>query len=286
MSSESVQASGPCSPARTRRFWGVWTWLERVGGFVGWLAFSVLRVRREHVLRSLRTARLEPAEQTARAMYRSLGVSLCEFLGMAVLPPETLFARIELDDSRLLAEARGSIAATAHTANWDLVACAIARRLPLMVVTKRLSLGWLDRLWQTERSKTGLRLTTVGQAVGAGREILRAGGVLAMLVDQAPERARAVIPCAFLGQTAYVDLAPALLAQRFRCPLLAVFPLRRVDGTYALEPAGVLHPPARPSRSWAESAMRQVTVWLEQFVRAHPEQWLWLHRRWKGARVG
>jgi KDO2-lipid IV(A) lauroyltransferase len=218
-------------------------------------------------------------------VYRSLGVSLCEFLGMTVLSPKTLSARIELDSSLLVARTRGSIAATAHTANWDLVACAIARRLPLMVVTKRLSVGWLDRLWQTVRSEQGLRLTTVGQAVRSGRDVIRAGGVLAMLVDQAPERERAVIRCPFLGQTAYVDLSPALLAQRFRCPLVAAFPLRRADGTYTLEPAGTLHPPARPSRSWAETAMRQVTVWLEQFVRAHPEQWLWLHRRWKGARV-
>ena len=273
------------SPRHVGR-WRVWRCLERLGGFVGWFAFSVLRVRREHVIRSLRTAQVEPAQQTARAMYRSLGVSLCEFLGMAVLPPHALAARIGLDDDRLLAETRGSIAATAHTANWDLVACAIAGRLPLMVVTKRLSVGWLDQLWQTMRSGRGLRWTTVGQAVRSGREVIRAGGVLAMLVDQAPERARAVVRCPFLGQTAYVDLAPALLAQYFRCPLVVVFPLRRVDGTYGLESAGTLHPPARASRAWAEAAMRQVTARLEQFVRAHPEQWLWLHRRWKGARVG
>ena len=106
-----------------------------------------------------------------------------------------------------------------------------------------------------------------------------------MLVDQAPERARAVMACPFLGRTAYVDLSPALLAQRFRCPLVAVFPLRLRDGTYTLESAGTLYPPGRPSHSWAEDAMRQVTAWLEQFVRTHPEQWLWLHRRWKGIEV-
>jgi Kdo2-lipid IVA lauroyltransferase/acyltransferase len=286
MASDLVRASTWRSQARAAAPAGIWWWLERTGGLLGWLAFSVLRIRRGHVIRSLRVAGLEPIEPTARAMYRSLGVSLCEFLGMAALSPRALSTRVELDDSGLLMATRGAIVATAHTANWDLVACAVARRVPLMVVTKHLSVGWLDRLWQTVRSQQGLRLTTVGQALRSGRETVRAGGVLAMLVDQAPERVRAVTACPFLGQTAHVDLSPALLAQRFRCPLVAAFPLRRVDGTYALEPAGILHPPARPSRSWAEGAMRQVTLWLEQFVRAHPEQWLWLHRRWKGVPIG
>jgi KDO2-lipid IV(A) lauroyltransferase len=44
---------------------------------------------------------------------------------------------------------------------------------------------------------------------------------------------------------------------------------------------GWLIPPERPNRQWAVSAMHQATAWLEEFVREQPEQWLWMHRRWK-----
>lgn len=104
-----------------------------------------------------------------------------------------------------------------------------------------------------------------------------------MLVDQAPERTRATIRASFLGAAACVDLAPALCALRARVPIIAAFPLRLPDGSLTVHVAGVIEPPEAPSRRWAEDAMRQITDWLDELVRKHPEQWLWMHRRWKAA---
>jgi len=102
-----------------------------------------------------------------------------------------------------------------------------------------------------------------------------------MLVDQAPERARAVTAVSFLGATAWVDLAPALCAARARAPLVVAFPRRLDDGTHTVDVAAVLRPPRTPNRTWSVQAMIEVTGLLESFVLAHPEQWLWMHRRWK-----
>jgi KDO2-lipid IV(A) lauroyltransferase len=104
---------------------------------------------------------------------------------------------------------------------------------------------------------------------------------VAMLIDQAPERSRAVIEMPFLGAIAQVDLAPALVALRARAPLVLALPWRRADGTHALHIAAIVRPPARAGRGWAIAAMRRVTAELEAFVREHPAQWLWMHRRWK-----
>jgi KDO2-lipid IV(A) lauroyltransferase len=90
----------------------------------------------------------------------------------------------------------------------------------------------------------------------------------------------------FLGEAAEIDLAPALIAMRARAPLAAVFARRLPDGTHVAELAGVIEPPEHPSRAWAEQAMTTVTEWLETFVRRHPEQWLWMHRRWKRTSAG
>jgi KDO2-lipid IV(A) lauroyltransferase len=217
-------------------------------------------------------------------MYASLGTGLVEFLAMAFKPSWQPALQIEAQQGApVVAEGQGIVLATAHTGNWDLVACAAASRMPLTVVTKRLSIGLLDRLWQRTRARRGVRLVSEGKAAQALSTALRRGEAVAMLIDQAPERSRAAIRVDFLGAPALVDLAPALVALRARVPLVAVFPVRRADGAHAATIAGVLVPPCRPSRDWAEHAMHTVTRWLEDHVRRHPEQWLWMHRRWKGA---
>ncbi len=247
---------------------------------LAWIAGTVLRIRRAHVIASMTRAGVAQPARAADAMYRSLGRGLVELLALAV----GRRARADIDTSvldALRARGRGVVIATAHTGNWDLVACALAERVPLTVVTKRLSVGLIDRVWQGLRAARGIALVGVGGAARATAGALGRNEAVAMLVDQAPDRDRAVIAVAFLGATAWVDLAPALVAMRARAPLLVAFAERRADGSHAAHVAGVIDPPARASRAWAESAMRQATAWLEESVRAHPEQWLWMHRRWK-----
>ncbi len=218
-------------------------------------------------------------------MYRSLARGLLELAAMAVAP-RRLLSRVRVDARaiELLAsgrDGRGVVVATAHTGNWDLAACAAAERVPLTVVTKSLSVRALDRLWQSVRRRRGVKLVGAGEAAAAVRRALGAGEAVAMLIDQAPERRRAVTIAPFLGAPAAVDLAPALIAMRARAPLALVLARRLADGSHVAELVGVIEPPARPSRAWAEQAMQTLTVWLETWVRRTPEQWLWMHRRWK-----
>jgi KDO2-lipid IV(A) lauroyltransferase len=102
-----------------------------------------------------------------------------------------------------------------------------------------------------------------------------------MLIDQAPERGRAQVVMPFLNQLAEVDLAPALVAMRARVPLALVVAERIAGGRQRALLLGHYPPPARPSRRWAEQTMQEATRALEAHVRARPEQWLWMHRRWK-----
>lgn len=251
--------------------------VRALAAVVGFVVGDVLRVRRRHVVESMRRAGLSQPERTASAMYRSLAAGLCElFLA------RWLERRVTLDRRALeLVAARGAVIATAHTGSFDLLACAAAQRVPLTVVTKRLSIGVFDRLWQGWRARRGVRLAQAGGAARAARRALARGEAVAMLVDQAPERTRGTLVTPFLGQPARVDLAPALLAARAGVPLLVVLGWRTPAGEHRAELCGSLEPPPRAGRAWAEDAMRQATAWLDAFVRAHPEQWLWMHRRWK-----
>jgi KDO2-lipid IV(A) lauroyltransferase len=273
-------------------------WLPILGSALGLLAGSLLRIRRRHVETSLRLAGLEPAGALARGVYASLGTGVFELLRMAGRPDEPTAAVFEMSPEsaaaleRAGALGRGIVVATAHTGNWDLTACGaaewLAQRRPqtrapsLTVVTKRLSWKALDRYWQRLRADRGVALVDAEGAGTAVREALRGGGVVGLLVDQAPERASGVAILPFLGRPARHDLAPVLLAARARVPLLVMAGHREPGGRHRLELLDTLDPAdLRGGRDSVERAAGRISAALERFVRARPEQWLWLHRRWK-----
>jgi KDO2-lipid IV(A) lauroyltransferase len=261
--------------------------LARVlGALLGWLAGSILRIRRAHVEGAMRAAGLAHPGRQARAMYRALGASVVEFLWMAARGASALgVVAIEPASRARWAQAlsggRGVVVAASHTGNWDLSACAIAREVELLVVTKHLSVRWLDRFWQSTRARLGVRLTEALGAVGRAREMLRRGGAVAMMIDQVPAPGRHAVPVMFLGQPAHADRAPAAMAAAARAPLVVAVGRRDPSGAHVLHVLEVLTPPARPSRAWIDDATRRATRELERFVLEHPDQWLWMHRRWK-----
>jgi KDO2-lipid IV(A) lauroyltransferase len=163
-----------------------------------------------------------------------------------------------------------------------MAACAVAQDVELMVVTKHLRVRWLDRFWQRTRARLGVSLSDADGAIARARAVLRRGGVVAMMIDQVPLSPRHASPCEFLGRLAATDRAPAALAACARVPLVVAAAHRAPDGRQVLHVLDVLTPPAsRPTRAWVLQATRTSTRLLDAFVRAHPDQWLWLHRRWK-----
>ncbi len=266
-----------------------WSWMRRLGAALGLLAGSALRIRRRHVEASLDAAGLPAA--LAPRVYASLGAGVFELLWLAGRPPAALASCFTMSPEggaaldRARAQGQGVVVATAHTGNWDLTACAAAQWLaptPLTVVTKRLSWAALDRYWQRLRADRGVILVDARGAATAVRAALAAGGVVGLLVDQAPERASGVATLPFLGRPARHDLAPALLAARARVPILVMVGFRCADGRHRLELVESIAPEdLRGGRLAAERATARIAAALERFVREHPEQWLWLHRRWK-----
>ncbi len=259
--------------------------LSPLGAFIAFLAFDLLRIRRRHVLHALQRAGLG-GTKVARASYRSLGIGIFELLWLAGRPELRLtdIARVEgwsrFEEAKSLG--KGVVVATAHTGNWDLAACACATRTPLSVVTKRLSSHGLDAFWQGTRRRRGLELLSPeGSVFEAVRQRLSRGDSVALLIDQDPERTTSVVAASFLGETALCDTLPAVLAARTGAPIVLAFPRRDERGHHVVEVVDVLTPPERAGPQWIADATRAMAEALDAFVRKHPTQWMWLHRRWK-----
>jgi KDO2-lipid IV(A) lauroyltransferase len=261
-----------------------WRTLRWAGACLGLVVGSLVRVRRRHVESAMARAGIAP-RPAARAMYASLGTALFEFLWMAGRRERWLDGQVRLTPrARAELGTRAVVIATAHTGNWDLVACAAGRALmPLTVITKRLHAAWLDAFWQGARRAQGVDLVDAAGAWARARGALVEGRSVALLIDQAPERFAGAVEATFLGAPARCDRTPALLAARARVPLVLALGRRLPDGTHLIDVPFVREPAARVSRAWVDEATRDLQSALDEFVRAHPSQWLWLHRRWKAA---
>lgn len=254
------------------------------GAFLGFVVGSLLRVRRAHVIEAMRRAGVARPARAASAMYRALGTSVLEFIALA-RPTTTLHAgldaesRARLDSARALG--RGIVFAASHTGNWELAAYAIAREMQLLVVVKRLSVGFVDRFTKATRDRRGLRLCEGRGALVHALAQLAEGGAVAMMIDQVPDRKSHAYPVSFLGQDAFVDRSPAALAARTGAPLVVSAARRAADGIQSLHVLDVIVPPPRADREWTRRTTARATKALEAFVTQNPSEWLWMHRRWR-----
>ena len=258
--------------------------MATLGGVLGWLSGSLLRIRRREVEARIAKAGIERPASVARGMYRSLGIGLCELVAVS-FAPVSMGAKVHLTEraERALADASsgGCVVATAHVGNWDLLACAMAARYRLSVVTKRLHLRHLDRLWQTIRGARGLGLIDARGAVTASIARVRAGETVAMMIDQAPAFRENALRFDFLGQPAFHDPSPATVAARTRRPLVIAFSRRLVSGHHVLDVEQVLSPLGKSAQVFIAEATMAASRALEDVIRREPSSWMWLHRRWK-----
>ncbi len=264
-----------------------WPWLGVPGTALGWLVGSVLRIRRRHAMQCMRRAGIPDPSAALAAMYASLGTLVFELLWTAGRRNHPVVELVGLPSDpwrgveSALARGKGLVVATAHTGNWDLLACAMAARVPLMVVTRHLSWVSLDRFWQALRSERGVVLVDPRGAVRRASAHLRAGGVVAFLVDQRPLDDRGTEQVAFLGAPAQYERAFADLAARCRAPVALALAERAPAGQHRLTVPLLIDPPDRPSRAWVRHVVHEVAKRLDAHVRNDPGQWLWLHRRWR-----
>jgi len=249
---------------------------DALGAFVG----SLLRVRRAHVEASMTRAGIAAPDEMARGMYASLGRSFVEVLWMTGGHRE--LARLVRIEPRAIAELRhGAVLAASHTGNWEIASCFVATRTPLLVVTKHLSAGFIDRYWQSSRARYGVTVTGALGAYDRARAHVRSGGSVAMMIDQVPNKKAHGLEVEFLGAPAWVDRSAATVAARTGVPIVIPAARRLEDGTQEIFVLDVIAPPKRATRDWIDEATIRATRALDRFVRENPTEWLWMHRRWK-----
>jgi Kdo2-lipid IVA lauroyltransferase/acyltransferase len=177
----------------------------------------------------------------------------------------------------LRAAGRQILILTGHCGNWELLAATIScHGLPLAVVARRAQDDRLDLLLVRLRERFGTTTIARGQA-GAARELLRTlrgGGALGMLIDQDTKVEGAWVP--FFGRPAFTPLGAAQIAARRGVAVVPTFIERLPDGSHLATFHDAMELPENPVEATALMTRR-----IEEQVRHRPEQWVWMHRRWR-----
>ncbi len=255
-------------------------------------AYRVLRVRRRHVLESLHRAFPEKTpreiDRIAMQTYRNQCDVAAEGLKMLVATPEEIAARVD-DDIQLVAdlceEGRSVIYVMGHNANWEWAipaTAAVVPKLTLHVVYHPLSHPGFDRVLRSMRERYGAVLSPMDQAP---RAIVRMRGMVSAVIlvaDQRPRRRQHPHHTKFLNRDTGFLTGPERLARRLGLPLVFV-DMRRVSrGRYRLAAEWLCEDPkaTEPGEITELFARR-----LERQIHEAPEDWLWLHRRWRDRRA-
>lgn len=264
---------------------------DRLGGNLGGLLWALGRHRRRVALANLRHAFPGLGDTACRRLGAAsaghLGRSLVDLVRSGRWDPARLAAAVEWrNPERLeaaLAAGRGVIVATAHLGAWELAALALGARLgeSFLVVARRLDNPLLDRELNRLRTRFGGRVVDARGAARAALRQLRSGGAVGLLVDQRVLRVHAVeVP--FFGRPARSSPLAARLADRSEALLLPMVCRREGPERCSLE---WLEPIDVRSLAPAERAVvpltARLTAVVEARIRRHPEQWLWLHDRWR-----
>ncbi len=264
-----------------------WSATRALGRGLGAFAARVLHLRWRVALENLSHAFPERSqaerERIARAAYGEIGTTFLELFRH--LRPGEAIRRVHNVDAppleQLRAGGKGAVLVTGHFGNWELVGAALVDLgwpLTALVATQRNRR--VDALVTRMRERAGLKILRTDEGLRPMLRVLLRNEFLCFLNDQdAGSEGRFV---SFLGRPASTAVGPARFARLAGCAILCGHSIRRVDGTYDLkisEPI-VLREDLPPEEAELEATTRMVAI-LDALVRTYPEQWFWMHRRWK-----
>jgi len=262
-----------------------------VTGWLAWLAADVLRIRGQVVCENLRIAfphKSDPERgELTRRMWEHLLLMVCEVAQVHRKIHETNWRKyVEVHRKRdwILAVSKpgpkvcvtghfGNFEALGHVSNfWGFRTYTVARTLDN---------PYLDRLVAHFRESMGQRILPKSDSAGQADEVLQTGGILALLGDQHAGRKGCVVD--FLGRTASCHKALALFALLNRAPLLVVT-CTRADRPlhFSMAMDAIIDPATNPPEF---ESVEELTQWyndvLSRRIREQPDQYWWLHDRWK-----
>ena len=261
---------------------------QSIGRALGSLGYFVIRRHRRTQLQEMQRCFPDLArsglKRRLHRVYQGMAMNYIEVFRWIGGRETELDARVAVSGlehyERAAARGRGVLVLTAHTGNWDLLGLWGARRFPLTIISKELRSPGVNRFWMAARARCGLKIVPAHNSYRACLSVLRRGGALGFILDQNMTRMEGIF-VDFFGKPACTTPGLAFMAAHAQAPVLPVFILREPDGTHRVLIQPALEPPPDRAPETLRRATQDYTKCIEDVIRQHPDQWIWMHRRWR-----
>ncbi len=263
--------------------------VQRLGAAAGAFVGVRLGYRRGVTLDNLRNAFPEwddkRLEDVLRGSYRSVGTSLFELMYLPKMSSDDVNNVCRVMNPELVQKVfscgKGALMLTAHFGNWELFAQAFrtSTGIPLHIIMKPQANKFVDERVNQWRTRLGNRIIPM-DSIREMLRLLRENKAVGIVADQTAAKESISVP--FFGREVPTYEGPAVLSLKTNTPLVAGFSVRQEDGTYKawFEEIPSSDLTQFSPRNVAELTRRHVAL-TESVIRQHPEQWMWMHKRWK-----
>lgn len=258
-----------------------------LGGWAGRTVgprLAVSKRARRNLERALPELSAREAQDVIRRMWDNLGRVAAEYAHLDRFRLYDGDGRVEVIGAehvdRLRDDGVGGIFVSAHFGNWELASLGASQRgLALTHVYRAANNPLVERL--VTRARRAIGGHHYAKGAGTARELLAALGRGEHIGTLADQKLREGILVPFLGRDAPTQALVGQLAVRYRCPVVPARVERLAGARFRL----TVFPPLELPESGDQEAdiravTRQVNALFEEWIRADPAQWLWLHRRW------
>ncbi|MDH4162367.1 MAG: lysophospholipid acyltransferase family protein [Nitrospirota bacterium] len=257
------------------------------GGWLGSIAFYLLPRDRKRAMDNLTAVFPEKGpvwvRRTAKAMFVHLGKSLLEAVALTGDKIQALIEWRGLENLHgALLQGKGLVFVTGHIGNWEIMAGAVAAECPLSVIAAPIEPDAVNDTIIDLREKLGVR-TIVRSRPGATKELIRVfreKRVMGLLIDQDTDVDGVFVD--FMGRPAWTPSAAASMAIKFDAPVVFGYIERLPDDRHRITIEGPLD--IEKTGNAEKDVLVNTAVLtkrIEKAIYRHPEQWVWMHRRWR-----
>jgi len=252
--------------------------------------FYLIPVRKKIVLKNLKKAFPDYDAQTINKIafncYRNFAVSFIEILCIPDLSKDEIINILPVSNPELIInrfnERKGVILLSAHFGNWEYIAASVSARIniPFHVVVKKQRNPFVNDWMNKARTKWINKIIPLGISIRRVYKEIKNKNIVAMVADQrGPYEG---IRIKFFGIDTAVYSGPAILALKTGAPIIYGLTIRQPDYSYKviLEEIDLSDLPENEEEKVIEISKRH-TEFLENYIRQYPEQWFWMHNRWK-----
>ncbi len=269
-----------------------WDACRRTGAWMGLLLFSTFRARRAVGIRNVQLAFPDLSDSQARRIvrrsYQNFAMMFCEFLHLRVATPEQVRAYCDLQGFDIMTQAReqgrGAMMLTAHIGNWEVLAARVAQEVPVTAVARPTSNAGVESHIASIRAAVGIKVLLKNEAGRSAVRALKQGDTVIILPDQYAWPDGALLP--MFGHPTRVVTSLARIALLTGAPIVPLFGVRRTPWLADGRIIGRTSPSFELQKTGDRESdildgTRRVIDEIENVVRHYPEQWLWVHKRWR-----